>query len=54
METKDTVLVDISTSKLTLGEVMARIAEFKSNPAYADYEVFLDADRNAIIARLRY
>ena len=49
----DVVLYDIETTPLTLGEIMARIAEMKNDPAYAGYEIFLDGDRKAIVARPR-
>ena len=51
--TEDIVVVDIETSNLTLAEVMGRISELRQNPAYAGYEIFLDGDRKAIVARLK-
>lgn len=47
------VLIDIKTSRLTFGEVMMRINEFRANPKYADCDVFIDGDKQAIMARTR-
>ena len=47
----DIVLYDIETTELTLGEIMRRIAELKDDPSYSAYEIFLDGDRKAIVAR---
>ena len=46
-------LIDIETSQLTFGEVMRRIGEFKKDPKYSCYDVFMDGDKHAIVARLR-
>lgn len=51
--TEDVVLIDISTTDLTLSQVLARIEAFKLMPEYADCEIFLDGDRYAIMARPR-
>lgn len=47
------VLIDIKTSQLTLGEVMDRVNEFRADPRYSDCDVFMDGDKQAIIARTR-
>ncbi|MGI6008652.1 MAG: hypothetical protein ACOX8X_00795 [Methanomethylophilus sp.] len=36
---------------MTLAEVMAKIQSFKSDPRYKGYEIFMDGDRYAIVAR---
>jgi hypothetical protein len=48
---RDTILIDIATSEMTLGQVMAVIEEYRRNSAYSGYEIFLDGDRHAIVAR---
>lgn len=49
----DVVLIDIKSTTLTLGEVLAKVEEYKAIPEYRDYEIFLDGDRYAIVARPR-
>lgn len=48
---EDVVLIDIKSSTLTLGEVLAKIDEYKKMPEFQDCEIFLDGDRYAIVAR---
>ena len=50
-EGQDRILIDIRSSTLTLGEVLGRIEQYKADPVYAGYEIFLDGDRYAIVAR---
>ncbi len=50
---KDTVLIDLKTTTLTLGEVMSRIEGYKQDPLYRNCEIFMDGDRYAIVARPR-
>lgn len=45
------VLIDIRTCDLTLSEVMAEVARYQSE--MPDYEVFMDGDAYAIVARPR-
>jgi len=45
------VLIDIETSPLTLSEVMDRVQGYRANPEYAGYDIFLDGDLHAIVAR---
>lgn len=52
-EERDTVLIDIKTTDMTLGEVMRMIEEYRRNSRYQGYEIFLDGDRHAIVARRR-
>ena len=52
-EDSDEVLIDLKTTSLTLGEVMERIQSLKSDPKYKGYEIFMDGDRYAIVARRR-
>ena len=52
-ESFDEVLIDIKTTELTLFEVLARIDQYKQDPRYSNYEIFLDGDRYAIVARLK-
>lgn len=47
----DRILIDIKSTTLTLGEVLVRIEQYKQDPAYRNYEIFLDGDRYAIVAR---
>ena len=47
----DTVFIDITTSELTLTQVLQEIRRIQSeNP---DYEIFLDGDAHAIVGRRR-
>ena len=50
---QDTVLIDLKTTTLTLGEVMSRIEGYKQDPLYRNCEIFMDGDRYAIVARPR-
>ena len=36
---------------VTLMEVLSRIDQYKQDPRYQNYEIFLDGDRYAIVAR---
>ncbi len=47
----DEILIDIKSTELTLFEVLARIDQYKQDPRYSKYEIFLDGDRYAIVAR---
>lgn len=47
----DKVLIDVRTCDLTLSQVMAEIARYQSE--MPDYEVFMDGDLYAIVARQR-
>lgn len=47
----DEILIDIKSTELTLFEVLARIDQYKQDPRYSNYEIFLDGDRYAIVAR---
>jgi len=48
---RDTILIDISTTEMTLGQVMGLVEQYRRNSAYNGYEIFLDGDRHAIVAR---
>lgn len=50
-ESLDEILIDIKTTDLTLYEVLSRIDQYKQDPRYQNYEIFLDGDRYAIVAR---
>lgn len=50
-EGQDMILIDIKSTTLTLGEVLGRIEQYKQDPALSNYEIFLDGDRYAIVAR---
>jgi len=50
-EERDKVLIDIKATDMTLGQVMHMIEDYRKNSAYQGYEIFLDGDRHAIIAR---
>lgn len=47
----DEVLIDIKSTELSLFEVLDRINQYKQDPRYQNFEIFLDGDRNAIVAR---
>ncbi|MCQ2079490.1 MAG: hypothetical protein MJZ38_05500 [archaeon] len=47
----DEILIDIKSTELTLFEVLARIDQYKQDPRYQNFEIFLDGDRYAIVAR---
>lgn len=47
------VLIDIKTCDMTFGEVLQSIAGFRKDPRYSDCDIFLDGDKDAIIARTR-
>lgn len=47
----DEILIDIKTTELSMFEVLARIDQYKQDPRYSNYEIFLDGDRYAIVAR---
>lgn len=51
VESLDEILIDIKTTQLTLYEVLSRIDQYKQDPRYRNYEIFLDGDRYAIVAR---
>ena len=50
-ESLDEILIDIKSTELTLMEVLSRIDQYKQEPRYQNYEIFLDGDRYAIVAR---
>ena len=50
-ESLDEILIDIKSTELTLMEVLSRIDQYKQDPHYQNYEIFLDGDRYAIVAR---
>ncbi|AMH93760.1 MAG: hypothetical protein J5897_07445 [Candidatus Methanomethylophilus sp.] len=50
-ESLDEILIDIKSTDLTLMEVLSRIDQYKQDPRYQNYEIFLDGDRYAIVAR---
>ena len=50
-ESFDEILIDIKSTDLTLMEVLSRIDQYKQDPRYQNYEIFLDGDRYAIVAR---
>ena len=50
-ESLDEILIDIKSTALTLMEVLSRIDQYKQDPRYQNYEIFLDGDRYAIVAR---
>ncbi len=47
----DIVVVDIDSSPLTLSDVMIMFEECRNDPAYSGYDIFIDGDRHAVIAR---
>lgn len=47
----DIIVVDIESSPLTLSDVMSMIEECKNSSTYAGYDIFVDGDRRAIVAR---
>ena len=47
----DIVVVDIDSSPLTLSDVMIMFEECKNSSTYAGYDIFVDGDRRAIVAR---
>ncbi len=50
-ENMDEVLIDIRNTDMSMFEVLARIDQYKQDPRYRNYEIFLDGDRHAIVAR---
>ena len=50
-ESLDEILIDIKSTELTLMEVLSRIDQYKQDPRYQNFEIFLDGDRYAIVAR---
>ncbi len=50
-ESLDEVLIDIKNTDMSMFEVLARIDQYKQDPRYQNYEIFLDGDRYAIVAR---
>lgn len=50
----DMILIDIKTTELTLFEVLARIDQYKMDPMFRDYEIHLDGDVYAIVARPKF
>lgn len=50
-EEPDKILIDIRKTDMTLGQALARIQQYKDDPVYRDYEIFLDGDAYAIVAR---
>ncbi len=47
----DKILIDIQECELTLSEMMSEIARLQEE--MPDYEIFMDGDRYAIVARRR-
>lgn len=47
----DEILIDIRNTPMSLFEVLARIDQYKQDSRYRNYEIFLDGDRYAIVAR---
>ena len=47
----DRVFIDISTSDLTMSQVIAEIARLQKE--YPDYELFMDGDAYAIVGHPR-
>ncbi len=50
-ENLDEVLIDIKNTDMSMFEVLARIDQYKQDPRYQNFEIFLDGDRYAIVAR---
>lgn len=50
----DILLIDIKTTELTLFEVLARIDQYKIDPVLRFYEIELDDDVYAIVARPKF
>lgn len=44
------VLMDIRESGVPVGEAVGRIAEYRNDPRYADYDIRMDGDLYAIVA----
>lgn len=44
------VLMDIRESGIPVGEAVGRIAEFRNDPRYANYDIRMDGDLYAIVA----
>lgn len=44
------VLMDIRESEVPVGEAVGRIAEFRNDPRYANYDIRMDGDLYAIVA----
>lgn len=49
----DSILINLATTSLTLGEVMSRIEEYRQSREFSGCEIFMDCDRYAIVARRR-
>lgn len=45
------ILADYRTDRMTVAEVARMIGDYQANPAYRGYDIFLDGDRQAIVAR---
>ena len=50
-ESLDEILIDIRSTEMSMMEVLARIDQYKQDPRYQNFEIFLDGDRYAIVAR---
>ena len=50
-ESLDEILIDIRSTEMSMMEVLSRIDQYKQDPRYQNYEIFLDGDRYAIVAR---
>ncbi len=50
-ENLDEVLIDLRSTDLSMMEVLAHIDQYKQDPRYQNFEIFLDGDRYAIVAR---
>lgn len=47
------ILADYRTDRMTVAEVARMIGGYRADPAYCGYDIFLDGDRHAIVARPR-
>lgn len=45
------ILADYRTDRMTVAEVARMIGDYQADPAYCGYDIFLDGDRQAIVAR---
>ena len=50
-ESLDEILIDIRSTEMSMMEVLARIDQYNQDPRYQNFEIFLDGDRYAIVAR---
>ena len=53
-EEPDIVLIDIRENDLTLGQILRKVSEYQADSKFKDFEIFLDGDAQAIVARRRY